>query len=376
MTREHAQQILHRHRDALNRHDVAALTSLYAEDAVLESPMFDVVRGRRAIGDSFERLFALFPDYSITMRDPLFICEGDRAAEFSSVTATQRGPLYGLPPTGQPIEYHAARLFTFRDGLIAYEQRIYDFGGVLDRLEKTRIDRELATASAVQQMLMARADLVGDFFEVAHASLPCRAISGDFLEYHHEPGARFGLALGDVSGKGPPAALVAAMLHGMLAMATDEIETPGSLLGRLNVALRRRNIEDRYATLCYASLAPGRQLTYSNAGHPPPLLLSAGRIRPLTIGGPMLGVFEDATFPSDTLELAPGDSLIFYSDGVTDALAPDGRELGLDRLIAAIAAHATARPTALVSGVLSVVRQFVGSAASVDDATIAVLKVR
>ena len=90
----------------------------------------------------------------------------------------------------------------------------------------------------------------------------------------------------------------------------------------------------------------------------------------------MLGVFEDATFPSDTLELAPGDSLIFYSDGVTDALAPDGRELGLDRLIAAIAAHATARPTALVSGVLSVVRQFVGSAASVDDATIAVLKVR
>ena len=185
MTRDEAQGILEHHRHALNRHDIDALTAMYAEDAVLESPMFKTVRGRAAIGESFERLFALFPDYSITMRDPLFIWEGDRAAEFSTVTGTQRVALFGLPPTGQPIEYHAARLFAFRDSLIAHEQRIYDFGGVLERLEKTRIDRELATASAVQQMLMARADLVGDFFDVARASLPCRAISGDFLEYHH-----------------------------------------------------------------------------------------------------------------------------------------------------------------------------------------------
>ena len=265
MTRDEAQRILERHRDAWNRHDVTSLMGLYADDAVLESPMFQIVRGKCAIRESFERLFALLPDYAITMRDPLFIWEGARAVEFSAVRGTQRTALFGLPPTGQPIEYQAARLFTFHAGLIAHEQRLYDFAGVLDRLEKTRIDRELATASAVQQMLMARTDLAGEFFEVARAALPCRTISGDFLEYHHVK-AGLGIALGDVSGKGPPAGLVAAMLHGMLSTLTDELEAPDALLARLNVSLQRRNIAERYATLCYAVLAPDGRLTYSNAG--------------------------------------------------------------------------------------------------------------
>jgi steroid delta-isomerase-like uncharacterized protein len=376
MTRDQARRILEQHRDALNRHDVAALVEFYAEDAVLDSPMFKTVRGRRAIGESFNRLFALFPDYSITMRDPLFICEGERAAEFSTVMGTQRAALYGLPPTGQPIEYHAARLFTFQNGHIVYEQRIYDFGGLLERLEKTHIDSELATASLVQQMLMARANLTGEFFEVARASLPCRTITGDFLEYHHVPSAGFGIALGDVSGKGPPAALVAAMLQGMLSTLADTLEAPDTLLARLNLALQRRNIEERYATLCYGVLTPAGELTYSNAGHPPPLLLTAGSIRPLTAGGPILGIFPDAIFPPERVQLAPGSSVIFYSDGVTDAAAPDGREFGVERLISALAASAAATPVSLVEGVLAAVRTFVGSAASVDDATIAVLKVR
>jgi steroid delta-isomerase-like uncharacterized protein len=376
MTREQAQRILQQHQDALNRHDVAGLAALYADDAVLESPMFATVRGRGAIAASFERLFELFPDYSIKMRDPLFICEGERAAEFSTVTGTQRVALFGLPATGEPIEYHAARLFTFRRGLIEHEQRIYDFGGVLERLEKVRVDRELAIASAVQDMLMARTESAGEFFEVVRASLPCRSISGDFLAYHDIPAVGFGLALGDVSGKGPPAALVAAMLQGMLSIAADDCVAPDQLLCRLNLALSDQRIEGRYATLCYAMLAADGRFTYSNAGHPPPLLVTGCGIRPLTEGGPILGVFADATFPSETLQLSPGDSLIVYSDGVTEAAAPDGEEFGLDRLMAAATAHQTARPAALVEGLLSAVRQFMGTAASVDDATIAVLRFR
>ena len=376
MTRDDARRILEHHRDALNRHDVSSLAALYAEDAVLESPMFNVVRGRTAIGESFSRLFDLFPDYSITMRDPLFIYEGDRAAEFSTVTGTQRTPLYGLPATDRPIEYHAARLFTFRDGLIAYEQRIYDFGGVLDRLEKTRLDRELATASEVQQMLMARSDLSGAFFGVARASLPCRVISGDFLEYHHVPSVRFGLVLGDVSGKGPPAALVAAMLHGMLTMEADGFRRPGAVLTRLNRGLCGRQMEERYATLCCAVLSPDGQLTYSNAGHPPPLVVTPGGIRCLTAGGPILGVFEHAAFPSESVQLASGDSVVLYSDGVTEAASADGEEFGIDRLIAAAGAHARSEPASLVAGLLGSVKSFTGTAASNDDATIAVLTYR
>lgn len=376
MTRDDARVFLQRHQDALNRHDVAGLAELYTEDAVLESPMFSTVRGRAAIRGSFQRLFELFPDYSVTMRDPLFISEGDRAAEFSTVTGTQRVALFGLPATGEPIEYHAARLFRFRGQLIEHEQRVYDFGGVLERLEKVRVDRELATASAVQDMLMARTTSAGEFFEVMRASLPCRAISGDFLAYHDIPAVGFGLALGDVSGKGPPAALVAAMLQGMLSMAAGDHAAPGALLRRLNLGLRNQRVEGRYATLCYAVLTPDGRLTYSNAGHPPPLLVTARGTRMLTEGGPILGVFEDATFPSETLQLSPGDSLIVYSDGVTEAAAPNGDEFGLDRLVAAAAAHSASRPAALVEGVLAAVRAFSDTAASVDDATLAVLRFR
>jgi steroid delta-isomerase-like uncharacterized protein len=376
MTREEAQLILRQHQDALNRHDVQALTALYAEDAVLESPMLKEIRGREAIGASYEHLFALFPDYVLTTRDLLFIADGDRAAEFTTVTGTLRAPLLGIPPTGQPIEYQAARLFTFRGGLIAQEQRVYDFGGVLERLDKTRTDRELATASAVQQMLMARTNLVGKFFEVARVSVPCRTITGDFLEYHHVPSVAFGLALGDVSGKGPPAALVAAMLNGMLAMIPDGVMTPDVLLEQLNVILCQRHIDRHYATLSYARLTADRRLIYANAGHPPPLLVTPDGVRPLTAGGPMLGLLDFAMFPSETLKVAPGDSIIFYSDGVSEALAPNGEEFGVDRLMAAAAEHAAASPPALVEALLEAVRKFTDGAPSVDDATIAALRVQ
>src|SRR5690606_37988892 len=97
-------------------------------------------------------------------------------------------------------------------------------------------------------------------------------------------------------------------------------------------------------------------------------------IHPLPVGGPILGVFEDAAFPSETLNVAPGDSVIFYSDGVTDALERDGANAGIAELVATIAAHRADGPTEIVSRLLSVVRQTIGSAQAVDDATIAVVR--
>jgi steroid delta-isomerase-like uncharacterized protein len=327
MTRDDVVALLRRHQDALNRHDVEALTALYSDDAAIESPMFDRVQGREAIRRSYERLFALFPDYTIEMRDALFIAEGDRAAEFSRVTATQRLDLFGLPPTGHPVEYHAARLFTLERERIASEQRIYDFRGVLERLEKARLDQELTVASAVQHTLC-RTRHAGAFFDAVGSSLPCRAIGGDFLEYIDLPSGAVGVAVGDVSGKGPAAALVAAMLQGMFSIVAVESADPQSALTRVNRALCRRGIEPRFATLAYAVLEPDGRLTYSNAGHHPPLLLAQSGVTRLTAGGPMLGVFDDAVFPQASLTLEPGEGIVAFSDGVTDAPAPDGDDFG------------------------------------------------
>ncbi len=376
MTRSEVRRILQQHLDALNRHDVGALVAFYAEDAVLESPMFQTLMGRAAIAASFEQLFTLFPDYAITMRDPLFICEGNRAAEFSTVTGTQRVELYGMPPSRQSIEYHAARLFTFSDGLITHEHRVYDFSGVLDRLEKTRLDQELTVASAVQQTLMSRTHRLGPFFEIVGSSLPSRAIGGDFLDYRDLSGGQLGLVLGDVSGKGPAAALIAAMLQGMIAMLGAEAARPDEAIDRLNEALCDRGFEPRYATLFYGVVAPEGTLTYANAGHTPPLLVHDGRIRSLSAGGPILGVFSGAMFPSDTVRLAPGDTIVTYSDGVTEAVDAGGDEFGGDRLIAATRQLASLAPREVVDGLLSAVRSFSGTAGPTDDATIAVLRYR
>ena len=368
--------LLGRHRDALNRHDVASLMALYAEDAVLVSPMFATVHGRTAIGATFERLFAIVPDYAIVMKDALFLADGDRAAEFSTVTGTHLVEFFGLPPTGQRIEYHAARLFTIRDDRIVYEQRIYDFGGVIERLEKARLERELAVAAAVQHTLLCRTQHAGSFFEVVGSSLPCRAIGGDFLEYLDLPGGAVGIAVGDVSGKGPAAALVAAMLQGMFSLVALESTGPGAALARVNQVLCRRGIEPRFATLAYGVLTPDGRLTHANAGHNPPLLLARSGVSRLTAGGPMLGVFPDAAFPEESVVLAPGDSLVTFSDGVTDALAPDGDDFGIDRLLQSAAAHRGDRPARLLAGLFATVKEFCGSAPPSDDVTMAVMRYR
>ncbi len=376
MTRDEVRAVLRRHHDAVNQHDARAVEALYAHDAVLVSPLFHAVHGRAAIGRSFERLFAIFPDYAITMQDELFIAEGHRAAQFGTVTATQRLELFGLPPTGQPIEYHAARLFTLHDGLIVYEQRLYDFGGVLERLEKTRLDRELTLASAVQQTLMARRHPTSVAFDVVGSSLPCRAIGGDFVEYVDLPNGDFWMALGDVSGKGPAAALVGAMLQGMFAMVAAGSAAPDDVLGRLNTALYRRGIDPSYATLFCGRLSPAGWLEYANAGHAPPFLITRDSARALTSGGPMLGVFETAAFPSERLRLEQGDTLVAYSDGVTEAAAPDGEDFGLVRLVAETrSAHG--RPVAeLADRVMTAVRAFTGATVLTDDATIVAVRMR
>ncbi|MEO7189599.1 MAG: SpoIIE family protein phosphatase [Vicinamibacterales bacterium] len=376
MTGHEIRLVLGRHTAALNRHDVPALIEMYAEDAVLVSPMFNTVTGRAAIGRSFDRLFAMFPDYSIVMSDALFLSEGERAAEFSTVTGTHRVELFGMPPTGQQIAYQAARLFTVREGLIVYEQRVYDFGGVLERLEKARMEREMALAAIVQHTLLCRTEHAGPFFEVVGSSLPCRAIGGDFLEYLDLPTGELGIAVGDVSGKGPAAALVAAMLQGMFSIVANEGGGPSAVLTRVNLALCGRGIEPRFATLAYGVLAPGGRFTYSNAGHNPPLLLSRKGIVRLTEGGPMLGVFSDAAFPEETVLLESGDSLVAFSDGVTDAVAPDGDDFGIERLLQCAEGHRFAPPADLLAQLFATVKEFCGSAPPSDDVTIAVMQYR
>jgi serine phosphatase RsbU (regulator of sigma subunit) len=377
LNRDEALHLIHRFHDALNRHDVATLAAFYATDAVVVSPMFNTLYGRDAVRHSYEDLFRLAPDYRVQPDESLFLFEGERASDISTVTATHSNRLFGLAPTGHHIEYQIVRVITFRGSEIAHEQRLYDIAAVLERLEKARMDDELRVAADIQRTLLSRTDHRGDYFEAVGASLPSRSIGGDFFEYLDRPSGAFGVALGDVSGKGPPAALVAAMLQGMFYVEADTDDAPAAMLARLNRALVRRGI-DRFATLVFGVLAPDGVFSYSNAGHLPPLLVRTnGMVERLTTGGPPLGVFEQVVFPGGRASLERGDSVVFYSDGVTEARRRGVDEwFGDERLSTLLCEGRALAPAAMIETLFTAVREFADRDVPSDDVTVTVLRYR
>jgi phosphoserine phosphatase RsbU/P len=138
---------------------------------------------------------------------------------------------------------------------------------------------------------------------------------------------------------------------------------------RLNRGLFRRAIEARFLTSFYGMLAPDGSLTYCNAGHNAPLLVSASAIRRLETGGVVLGLFDTATFEQETVTLEPGDLIVLFSDGVTEAMNAEGEEFTDDRLIACANAHRGAAPQQVLDALLADVHAFCAGEPQSDDVT-------
>jgi phosphoserine phosphatase RsbU/P len=143
-----------------------------------------------------------------------------------------------------------------------------------ETMEKARMEQEMRIAAEIQQALLPKTGRAGPHFNAAAASLPCRSIGGDFYDYVDLPDGTLGFALGDVAGKGPPAALLSAMMQGIFAAQAASSDSPSQAIARVNLALYRRGIESRFVTLMYGCLRPDGRLTYCNAGHNPPLVIS------------------------------------------------------------------------------------------------------
>jgi sigma-B regulation protein RsbU (phosphoserine phosphatase) len=243
-----------------------------------------------------------------------------------------------------------------------------------ETMEKAKMEQEMRIAAEIQQALLPKAGHAGSFFRTAASSLPCRSIGGDFYDYVDLPTGAFGFALGDVAGKGPPAALLSAMMQGIFAAQAAASDTPSQTITRVNLALYKRGIESRFVTLMYGSLEPDGRLTYCNAGHNPPLIVGAGGVRRLEVGGPIVGLFEAATFQEETVTLAPGDVLLVFSDGVSEALSVEGEEYGEARILATADRNPGASPNDMLQAIFADVRAFTKGAAQSDDITALVLR--
>lgn len=265
---------------------------------------------------------------------------------------------------------HVALETLSREAAIAIENaRLYR-----QAIERARDERELKVAADVQQALLPRGDRTGTFFRIAGASVTCRAIGGDFFDYVDRPDGQFGFILGDVAGKGPAAALLASASLGMFSAEASYHNGASIVASRLNAGIVRRGIEGRFVTAFYALLTPEGQLTYSNAGHNAPVLLTKEGARRLETGGMVLGLFEHAPFDEETVTLSAGDTLVVFSDGVTEAVDASGEEFGDERLLACLASHRGSAPTDVLQAVMAAVRVFSRGTPQSDDVTVVALR--
>jgi sigma-B regulation protein RsbU (phosphoserine phosphatase) len=238
-----------------------------------------------------------------------------------------------------------------------------------EALDKAKFEQELRVAAAIQQSLLPVANREGLFFSTAAASLACRAVGGDFYDYVDLPTDQFGFIIGDVAGKGSPAALLAAAVLGMFSAEATYQTGAAPLMTRLNRGLFRRAIEARFLTSFYGMLAPDGSLTYCNAGHNAPLLVTKSGIRRLETGGVVLGLFDTASYEEETLKLEPGDLIVLFSDGVTEAMNAEDEEFTDDRLIACANAHRGEAPQQVLDALLADVHAFCAGEPQSDDVT-------
>jgi serine phosphatase RsbU (regulator of sigma subunit) len=242
--------------------------------------------------------------------------------------------------------------------------------------EKARTDRDLRIAAEIQRALLPEAKYDGTTFDLAADSIPCRTVGGDFYDYLDIGNGGFGFALGDVAGKGPPAAVLAVAVQTNFAAQAPISDNPAETLSRLNKALLRRAIEARFATMFYGALTDDGRLSYCNAGQEPPLVVRADSIEWLEEGGPVLGLLAIATYAYATVPLHPGDLVVVCSDGVTEARNLANDEFGRDRLVETLKGRHGNKPDAVLEHLLAVVKKFSQGAAQADDITALVFRYR
>ena len=391
MTTEGIAAVVARLHDGYGRNNLAALAALYADDCVIESQIAGRHVGRVAVERTFRAIFSAFPDLQMHTQDLLVF--GNRAVWTVTVTGTDNGGFMGLPPTGKPFSVPVIFLFSFgKDDKIVHERRMYDFGRLLlhladdaepaiegprlyrEPVERARREHELKVAAEIQRAMLPQSRHDGANLQVVATSVPCRAIGGDFFDYFTLPDGAFSFVLGDVAGKGPPAALLASMLQGIFSANAARGDTPARAIRQANDVLLRRAIEARFATVVYAAITPAGTLTYCNAGHNPPLLIGKRGVLRLETGGMVVGLFEHTTFDEQTLRLEPGDLLVAYSDGVTEARNPDGEEFGEERLLACMRGNRDLAGSELLQCVFDAVHEFSAGTAQGDDLTLLALR--
>ena len=236
--------------------------------------------------------------------------------------------------------------------------------------------REFEDARLIQRGLLPAAMPQTAGVQLAASWQPANGVGGDCFDALTFTNGGVGLTIADVAGKGVPAALLMSNLQAAVRAFAQEGTAPGSVCTSVNRLLCRNIASGKFVTFCYAVVdTVAHVVTYANAGHNPPVLMHAnGRIDRLSPTGLVLGVAHDWTYSTGSVETEPGDRLVWFTDGITEALAPDGEEFGDDRIIEILQQHRAAPADALVRTLSDAVSAWTETGPQ-DDATLIVAAV-
>jgi len=247
------------------------------------------------------------------------------------------------------------------------------------RQNEQRLLAELDTAREIQRQLLPRGAREVPGLDIAASYMPARELGGDFYDFLPYGNGRLALVLGDVSGKGTPAALFGSLAIGILREHVVEHPCPpAEMLQMLNARLYAARLDARFVAMAFALYdASTRQLTIASAGAPHPLLVRNGKVEELIIEGVPLGLLPEIEYDILKVDLQPGDLLVFASDGLVESENPQKEEFGAERLSAILANVLPTESVEDVSGaILLATDKFSGSAPPHDDRTLLVLRVR
>ena len=257
-------------------------------------------------------------------------------------------------------------------------QHVADWREALSSRDKlVAIQNELDVASKMQQSILPSHFPSGEDYQVFGNMNPARNVGGDFFDVVRLENGRIGVSVADVSDKGVPAALFMMSSRTLLKGASIGSTGPGGVLREVNDLLNEDNEASMFVTIFYAEFDPeSGEFIYANGGHNPPLFVRAdgsSTLLPLT-GGVALGSWPDLDYEQDSVNLAHGESVVLYSDGVTEALNSEGEQFGVEGLQEVFASSPPKDAEVAVQGIFTAMSQFAGETPQFDDATCLIIR--
>jgi phosphoserine phosphatase RsbU/P len=238
---------------------------------------------------------------------------------------------------------------------------------------ETAWDGELATAARLQRALLPASPYRRGAWSIAHQYSPAGAVGGDMVDVIPS-GDRLYFLIADVSGKGMAAAMLAAYIHAVFRSLIPFGLSIEEVVRRASALLCASTLPAQYATLVFGVLEADGQIVMANAGHPPALVIGRERQAAVVSTGTAAGLFCDSTFSTTRLSLAPGDTLLLYSDGVTEAFDAADNEYGLERLQETAAAATLDEPQTMLARIAADQGRFVDGAPPADDLTMVAIR--